>query len=60
MIAAGTCACSGGEFGSSYASCGAVENVIPVDVKIDGCPPTPIELLKGLLAALQAVGRRSA
>jgi len=51
VIAAGTCACDGGEFGVSYASCGAVENVIPVDVKIPGCPPTPLDLLKGLLAA---------
>jgi len=53
VIAAGECACTGGEFGVSYASCGAVENVVPVDVKIPGCPPTPVELLKGLLAALK-------
>ena len=54
VIAAGVCACDGGEFGVSYASCGAVENVIPVDVKIPGCPPSPQVLLKGLLAAIQA------
>lgn len=53
VIAAGVCACDGGEFGVSYASCGAVENVIPVDVKIPGCPPTPKDLLGGLLAALR-------
>jgi Ni,Fe-hydrogenase III small subunit len=53
VIAAGSCACDGGEFGVSYASCGAVENVIPVDVKIPGCPPTPLDLLTGLLAALR-------
>ena len=53
VIAAGTCACDGGEFGVSYASCGAVENVIPVDVKIPGCPPTPIQLMQGLLGALR-------
>jgi Ni,Fe-hydrogenase III small subunit len=52
VIAAGTCACDGGEFGVSYASCGAVENVIPVDVKIPGCPPAPADLLRGILAAL--------
>lgn len=52
VIAAGTCACDGGEFGVSYASCGAVENVIPVDARIPGCPPTPLALIKGLLAAL--------
>lgn len=51
VIAAGTCACDGGEIGISYASCGAVENVVPVDVKIPGCPPTPMDLLKGLLGA---------
>jgi Ni,Fe-hydrogenase III small subunit len=51
VIAAGTCACDGGEIGISYASCGAVENVVPVDVEIPGCPPTPMDLLKGLLGA---------
>lgn len=54
VIAAGSCACNGGEFGISYASCGAVDNVIPVDIKIAGCPPSPYELLKGILAALHA------
>lgn len=52
VIASGDCACSGGEFGVSYASCGAVDNVIPVDVRIPGCPPSPEDLLKGILAAL--------
>ncbi len=54
VIAAGTCACDGGEFGVSYASRGPVERVIPVDVKIPGCPPAPLDLLRGLLAALQS------
>ena len=53
VIAAGSCACDGGEFGVSYASCGAIENVIPVDVKIPGCPPSPQQLLTGLLAVLR-------
>lgn len=53
VIAAGSCACDGGEFGISYASCGAIENVIPVDVKIPGCPPSPCQLLAGLLAVLR-------
>ncbi len=52
VIASGDCACHGGEFGVSYASCGAVENVIPVDVRIGGCPPSPAQLLAGLLAVL--------
>ncbi|NEX19389.1 NADH-quinone oxidoreductase subunit NuoB [Thiorhodococcus mannitoliphagus] len=53
VIAAGDCACTGGEFGASYASCGAVEKVIPVDAKIPGCPPSPLELLQGLLHVLR-------
>ncbi len=52
VIAAGICACNGGEFGTSYASCGAVSNVIPVDLEIPGCPPAPIDLLRGLLAIM--------
>jgi Ni,Fe-hydrogenase III small subunit len=52
VIAAGSCACDGGEFGISYASCGAVENVIPVDIRIPGCPPSPLDLLKGILGAI--------
>lgn len=53
VIAMGDCASCGGEFGVSYASCGAVSNVIPVDMTIAGCPPTPLVLLKGLLALME-------
>jgi Ni,Fe-hydrogenase III small subunit len=49
VIAIGDCGACGGEFGISYASCGAVSNVIPVDLTITGCPPTPLALLQGLL-----------
>ncbi len=59
VIAAGQCACDGGEFGVSYASCGAVSNVISVDVMIPGCPPTPLNLMKGILAALAPAIRSS-
>lgn len=52
VIAAGDCACHGGEFGASYASCGAVEGIVPVDVRIPGCPPTPEVLLRGILRLL--------
>lgn len=55
VIACGDCAVCGGEFGASYASLGAVENVLPVDVKIPGCPPTPAQLLAGLLRALDRI-----
>jgi Ni,Fe-hydrogenase III small subunit len=53
VIAAGDCAGCGGEFGISYASCGAVSNVIPVDLTIPGCPPTPLVLAQGLLALIK-------
>ncbi len=53
VIAVGDCAACGGEFGTSYASCGAVENVIPVDMVIPGCPPTPETLVKGLLSLMK-------
>lgn len=53
VIAMGDCASCGGEFGISYASCGAVSNVIPVDMTIAGCPPTPLVLLKSLLALIE-------
>jgi Ni,Fe-hydrogenase III small subunit len=52
VITAGDCACNGGVFGTSYASLGGVDQVIPVDVSIPGCPPTPQRLLLGILAAM--------
>lgn len=52
VIACGDCAVCGGEFGVSYASLGAVKNVLPVDVEIPGCPPTPAQLLTGILQAI--------
>lgn len=52
VVAMGVCAIDGGEFGTSYASCGPVANVIPVTSTIKGCPPTPTEILQGIVAAL--------
>ena len=52
VVAVGDCGCTGGVFGESYASCGRVSNVIPVDVAVPGCPPTPLALLQGILAAV--------
>ena len=54
VVAVGDCGCTGGIFGESYASLGRVANVIPVDVAIPGCPPTPTALLQGILAAITA------
>ena len=52
VVAVGDCGCTGGIFGESYATLGRVSNVIPVDVEIPGCPPTPTRLLQGILAAI--------
>jgi len=52
VIAVGDCAACGGIFGESYASLGRIANVIPVDVTIIGCPPTPTAMLGGILAAV--------
>lgn len=54
VVAVGNCGCTGGIFGESYASLGRVANVIPVDVEVPGCPPTPTALLQGILAAISA------
>lgn len=59
VVAVGDCGCTGGIFGESYASCGRVANVIPVDVSIPGCPPTPLQLIQGILAAI-ALGNNKA
>ena len=54
VVAVGDCGISGGIFGEGYASCGRVANVIPVDVIVPGCPPTPEALLIGILTAISA------
>src|SRR6202158_1025771 len=55
VVAVGDCALDGGIFAGSYAVIGAVENVVPVDVHIRGCPPRPAQLLAGLLALIEAM-----
>ena len=57
VVAVGDCGCTGGIFGESYASCGRVANVIPVNVAIPGCPPPPLEILRGILSAVSRVNR---
>jgi Ni,Fe-hydrogenase III small subunit len=53
VVAVGDCAADGGLFAGSYAVAGGVSAVVPVDPHIRGCPPTPLQLLQGLLALLQ-------
>ncbi len=52
VVAVGACAVSGGIFGRSYASCGGVDAVVPVDVYIPGCPPRPEAILHGIMLAI--------
>jgi Ni,Fe-hydrogenase III small subunit len=54
VVAVGDCARDGGCFADSYAVVGGVSEVVPVDLHIAGCPPPPIEILKGLLTLLEA------
>lgn len=53
VVAVGDCAAGGGIFSGSYAVEDGVRHVVPVDIHIRGCPPSPTELLKGLLALLE-------
>jgi Ni,Fe-hydrogenase III small subunit len=52
VVAVGDCGCTGGIFGESYASCGRVSNVIPVDVAVPGCPTSPLAIMQCILKAI--------
>lgn len=58
VVAVGDCALDGGMFATSYAVAGGVNVVVPVDLHIPGCPPTPTAMLKGLVALLEAPRKR--
>jgi Ni,Fe-hydrogenase III small subunit len=55
VVAVGGCAIDGGIFRGSYACVGGVSEIVPVDLHIKGCPPSPTDLLRGLLALLEHV-----
>ena len=57
VVAIGDCAAGCGVFGKSYAVIGAVSEIIPVDLTIPGCPPEPIDMLKGLIGLIEASAR---
>ena len=52
VVAVGDCAHTCGVFKGSYAVAGSVDQIIPVDVFVDGCPPEPADILRGILTAL--------
>ena len=60
VVALGTCAVDGGLFAGSDAVVGGVKDVVPVDLHIRGCPPSPTRILQGLLALLQHAGANRA
>ena len=57
VVAVGDCGCGCGEagqlFNENYATCGPVDNVVAVDVRVPGCPPTPLALMQGILTAVK-------
>jgi Ni,Fe-hydrogenase III small subunit len=53
VVAVGDCGFDGGVFAGSYACVGGVSSVVPVDLHIRGCPPTPVALLQGLIALVE-------
>ena len=56
VVAVGDCAVNGGMFAGSYACLGGADQVVPVALRIPGCPPTPTALLRGLLSLLARAG----
>ena len=58
VVAVGDCARTCGVFNGSYAVSGSVDQVIPVDVFVHGCPPEPIQILRGILAALDRLPKK--
>ena len=58
VVAVGACGISGGIFGRNYATLGGVDQVIPVDVYVPGCPPRPHALLYGILLAVGRIEQK--
>ncbi|HZP38939.1 MAG TPA: NADH-quinone oxidoreductase subunit B family protein [Methylomirabilota bacterium] len=57
VVAVGDCARTCGVFAGSYAVVGSVDRVVPVDVFVDGCPPEPVQILRGILTAMRGAPR---
>jgi Ni,Fe-hydrogenase III small subunit len=59
VVAVGDCAQTCGVFKGSYAVIGSVDKVVPVDVFVPGCPPEPADILRGILAALDRMPKKT-
>lgn len=55
VVAVGACACSGGIFKNSYSTRNGIDQIVPVDVYIPGCPPRPLSILYGILKAIKKI-----
>lgn len=60
VVAMGVCAINGGVFGTSFASAGGLEDVIPVDLVVPGCPPPPLAIVHALLAVTDRAAPKDA
>ena len=58
VVAVGDCARTCGVFRGAYGVVGSVDRVVPVDVFVDGCPPEPADILRGILSAVDRRGSR--
>lgn len=58
VVAVGDCAKDCGVFKGSYAVAGSVAQVLPVNVVVQGCPPEPVDILRGILAALDRTSKK--
>ncbi len=53
VVAIGACACSGGVFKGNYNVLGGVDEVVPVDIYVPGCPPKPEGIIDGIVKLLK-------
>jgi ech hydrogenase subunit C/membrane-bound hydrogenase subunit mbhJ len=58
VIAVGTCSCSQGFFKDSYNTGAPLDNILPVDVYIPGCPPRPEAIIAGVVKMVEKMSKR--
>lgn len=58
VMACGACASGGETYGSTYAVCGSVADIVPVDIAVPGCPPRPSSMIAAMCAAADILNER--